>query len=132
MDLTRTIAEASKADEAQACLTAIFLTNPIDDRERLKYLKGTRIDGTCTWIKAHELYKSWLSSQSQLLWLSGDPGKGKTSKSFSLILPVFALLKSSAHFRTRLGTMSAGRKTFKSNARTDHECSAIHFPLRGA
>ena len=59
-------------------MSAIFLMDPKDDWEALKYIKGSRVDETCTWIKGHEVYKSWLSSDAQLLWLSGSPGKGKT------------------------------------------------------
>ncbi|CZR58736.1 uncharacterized protein PAC_08628 [Phialocephala subalpina] len=70
--------------EAPACLTALFLTNPRDDRQKLIYAKGTRVDGTCEWIKRNPLYELWLCSHSQLLWLSGGPGKGKTMLSIFL------------------------------------------------
>jgi hypothetical protein len=62
-------------------LTALFLTiqpDPRDDRDRLIHEKGPIVEGTCEWIKTNELYNSWLHSRSQLLWLSGGPGKGKT------------------------------------------------------
>ena len=71
-------------DEAETCLTALFLTDPRDDREQLIQAKGSRVDGTCEWIKSNRLYTSWLDSQSQLLWLSGGPGKGKTMLSIFL------------------------------------------------
>ena len=66
------------------CLSAVFLTDPNDDREALKQTKGSRVEGTCSWIKDHEVYKSWLSSGSELLWLAGGPGKGKTMISICL------------------------------------------------
>jgi len=47
-------------------------------------VKGSKVDGTCEWIKKNVLYRSWLSSDSQLLWLSGGPGKGKTMLSIFL------------------------------------------------
>lgn len=56
----------------------MFLTDPKNDRLRIGREKGSRVDGTCEWIKSHHLYKSWFNSTSQLLWLSGGPGKGKT------------------------------------------------------
>jgi NACHT domain len=61
-----------------------FLTDPRDDREKLTHLKGSRVDGTCKWIKTNELYNSWLHFPSQLLWLSGGLGKGKTMLSIFL------------------------------------------------
>jgi ankyrin repeat domain-containing protein 50 len=71
-------------EEANACLTAIFLTDPQDDRDKLIHIKGSRVDGTCEWIKTNELYNAWLNFHSQLLWLSGGPGKGKTMLSIFL------------------------------------------------
>ncbi|MCJ1270547.1 hypothetical protein MMC22_010444 [Lobaria immixta] len=71
-------------DEAEACLRALFLTDPMDDREQLIQAKGSRVDDTCDWIKSNELYHSWLHSHSQLLWISGGPGKGKTMLSIFL------------------------------------------------
>ena len=71
-------------DEAEACLRALFLTDPSDDREQLIQAKGSRAEGTCEWIKSNKLYNSWLHSRSQLLWLSGGPDKGKTMLSIFL------------------------------------------------
>jgi hypothetical protein len=79
--LSDTILEGLEEDK---CLTALFWTNPRDDREKLIQTKGPRVDGTCEWIKTNELYSSWLHSHSQLLWLSGGPGKGKTMLSIFL------------------------------------------------
>ena len=56
----------------------------MEDREQLIQAKGSRVDGTCDWIKSNELYHSWLHSLSQLLWISGGPGKGKTMLSIFL------------------------------------------------
>ena len=65
-------------------MTALFLTDPKDDREQLIQAKGSRVDSTCEWIKSNAVYESWLHSRSQLLWLSGGPGKGKTMLSIFL------------------------------------------------
>ena len=73
-----------KDDETEACLRALFLTDPRDDREKLVQIKGSIVEGTCEWIKGNALYSSWLGSYSQLLWLSGGPGKGKTMLSIFL------------------------------------------------
>lgn len=75
--------EASNKDYIN-CLAALFLTEPKDDRELLLSTKGSRVDGTCIWIKDNASYKSWLCSASRLLWLSGGPGKGKTMLSIFL------------------------------------------------
>ena len=82
--LSRIISVGPVEDEAQACLSALFLTDPRDDRAKLISTKGARVEGTCEWIKSHALYDLWLRSQSQLLWISGGPGKGKTMLSIFL------------------------------------------------
>ena len=78
---------------ARACLAALFLTDPIDDREKLITTKGSRADGTCEWIIENMHYRSWLESRSQLLWLSGGPGKGKTMLSIYLAEHLESTLK---------------------------------------
>lgn len=82
--LSNVILVGPNEDEAQACLRALFLTDIYADRAKLISSKGPRVDGTCEWIKSHPLYNAWLRSQSQLLWLSGGPGKGKTMLSIFL------------------------------------------------
>ena len=84
MVLTDAIQDGSDEDDAQKCMTALFLADPRDDRGKLLQKKGSRVDGTCEWIKNNALYGSWLCSHSQLLWLSGGPGKGKTMLSIFL------------------------------------------------
>lgn len=74
----------SRSREQQECLTALFLTDPLDDRNKLTQIKGSRVDGTCEWIETNDLYNSWRDTRSQLLWVSGGPGKGKTMLSIFL------------------------------------------------
>ena len=71
-------------DKTETCLSSLFLTDPKDDREKLIQEKGSRVNGTCEWIKSNKLYNWWLQSPSQLLWLSGGPSKGKTMLSIFL------------------------------------------------
>src|SRR5271156_2281700 len=66
------------------CRAELFLTDPLDDRAELITAKGQRVPGTCQWITTNKTYASWLASRSQLLWLSGGPGKGKTMLSIFL------------------------------------------------
>jgi len=72
-------------DEEKSCMRALFLTDPRDDRKNLEHDKGKRADKTCEWIKSNATYISWLEGDSSnLLWLSGGPGKGKTMLSIFL------------------------------------------------
>ncbi|KAJ9654853.1 hypothetical protein H2201_008927 [Coniosporium apollinis] len=76
-------------DLTRDCLAALWqtspsLTDPVEDRKAPIDKKGSRVSGTCEWIRNNEIYDSWLHSRSQLLWLSGGPGKGKTMLSIFL------------------------------------------------
>jgi ankyrin repeat protein/nucleoside-triphosphatase THEP1 len=43
------------------------------------------VPGTCQWIYNHHMFASWLGQNSSaLLWLTGHPGSGKTTMSYSL------------------------------------------------
>ncbi|OBT58317.1 hypothetical protein VE04_01787 [Pseudogymnoascus sp. 24MN13] len=75
--------DTRKKDE-ESCIRALFLTDPRDDRDKLVDIKISRTEGTCEWIKTNTLYNTWFHSDSQLLWLSGGPGKGKTMLSIFL------------------------------------------------
>src|SRR6266702_5260426 len=78
----RTLIDADK--ETADCRNALYLTNPHVDRENLRSAKRTRVAGTCEWIRNNSMYQSWLDGNTQLLWISGGPGKGKTMLSIFL------------------------------------------------
>ena len=68
------------------CLQSLFLSNPQDDLAAIRSGKGKRTAGTCEWILTQDRYTSWLIGESsQLLWLSGAPGIGKTMISSFLV-----------------------------------------------
>ena len=69
---------AKGAEQAQTYLRALTVTDATIDREVLITTKGKRTDGTCVWIKSNEIYKSWIGSGTNFIWISGGPGKGKT------------------------------------------------------
>lgn len=63
----------------------IFVTDPEVDRQKILTAKGTRVPGTCEWIKQDPTYMAWLHRNTNLLWVSGAPGKGKTMFSLFII-----------------------------------------------
>ncbi|KAK2780510.1 ankyrin repeat protein [Colletotrichum kahawae] len=71
--------------ELKSCIEAFYVTDPRVDRDELINFKGERTGGTCEWIRDDETYKAWLANEcSQLLWISGSPGQGKTMLSIFL------------------------------------------------
>ena len=54
--------------------------------EESKNLNQDRVVGTCKWVLDHDKFRSWSNShKNDLLWISADPGCGKSVLSRSLI-----------------------------------------------
>jgi hypothetical protein len=54
-------------------------TDPLLDKERIKESKDPLLENSCDWVFTDEAFQTWWhTSTSYLLWISGDPGKGKT------------------------------------------------------
>ncbi|WQF87977.1 Putative alpha/beta hydrolase-1, NACHT nucleoside triphosphatase [Colletotrichum destructivum] len=79
--------------EARACLRDLFVTDPLEDKKALKRKKGDRARGTCKWIMGAEELTTWLDpgqtthsegQASQVLWLHGNPGTGKSTMAIFL------------------------------------------------
>ncbi|KAJ6016426.1 hypothetical protein N7540_011017 [Penicillium herquei] len=63
----------------QACLRDLRTTNPYDDKERIKKTNGGLLKDSYRWILENEAFIKWQNTESnRLLWIRGDPGKGKT------------------------------------------------------
>ncbi|KAJ5743781.1 hypothetical protein N7533_008651 [Penicillium manginii] len=63
----------------RACLQDLQTTNPRHDKDRIEKDKGGLLKDAYCWILEHVDFKRWQSQeQSSLLWVKGDPGKGKT------------------------------------------------------
>lgn len=70
----------------RSCLKALRTTDPRDDKERLEKSNGGLFRDSCSWILDTFDFKRWRSDpNNNLLWIKGDPGKGKTMLLCSLI-----------------------------------------------
>jgi hypothetical protein len=74
-------------------LRDLFLTDPFEDKNALKRKKGIRATGTCEWILETEELSAWLDTErrtesqnhaTNILWLHGLPGTGKSTMSIFL------------------------------------------------
>jgi len=77
--------------EGEKCLQDFFLSDPLEKKNELKHKKGGRAKGTCVWIFGTEDLTNWLGSgrcaesrSSDILWLHGLPGMGKSTMSIYL------------------------------------------------
>jgi hypothetical protein len=61
------------------CLRDLYLNDPRDDKRRLEETKGGLLEDASHWILNNSEYQEWHDGQrDRLLWIRGDPGKGKT------------------------------------------------------
>ena len=69
-------------DKEERCLQTLRTS----EYEKHKARNPDRVDGTCRWFLDHQNYKAWYESKkSALLWVSADPGCGKSVLSKSII-----------------------------------------------
>ena len=63
----------------QKCLEDLFLTNPSDDMTRIEGTKGGLLKDSYMWILSNQDFIDWRDrNETRLLWIKGNPGKGKT------------------------------------------------------
>ena len=63
----------------QKCIQELRLTDPRYDKKRIEDTKGGLLEGSYHWILENADFQQWRNNQqSRLLWIKGDPGKGKT------------------------------------------------------
>lgn len=61
------------------CLAELRISDPRDDKSRIVSSKGGLLKDSYRWIFENADFKQWHSDKnSSLLWIKGDPGKGKT------------------------------------------------------
>ncbi|KAK3934862.1 hypothetical protein QBC46DRAFT_425470 [Diplogelasinospora grovesii] len=65
--------------ETRACLEALQASDPRDDKDRIESDKGGLLRDSYRWVLSHVDFQRWRDDRDgQLLWIRGDPGKGKT------------------------------------------------------
>ncbi|KAL9619027.1 MAG: hypothetical protein Q9160_006348 [Pyrenula sp. 1 TL-2023] len=65
--------------KAKECLRDLYVTDPRVDKTRIEETKGGLLEDSYHWILKNSDFQEWYGNlQSSLLWIKGDPGKGKT------------------------------------------------------
>ena len=83
---TTTEADILQEEDNRRCLSDLLLTNPRDDKIRIEKTKGGLYLGASKWVLEHKDFRQWRESENaKLLWIRGDPGKGKTMLMITII-----------------------------------------------
>jgi hypothetical protein len=63
----------------ERCVQDVRHTDPRDDKKRIEETKGGLLADSYRWILDNATFQQWQQDpHSRLLWIRGDPGKGKT------------------------------------------------------
>ena len=66
-------------DKREKCIQDLRLTDPYYDKKRIEDTNGGLLEDSYRWIFKNSEFQQWYSTrQSPLLWIRGNPGKGKT------------------------------------------------------
>lgn len=86
----QTVGAAVWLDENdKQCIRDLRLTDPRHDKERIEASKDYLLEGSCSWVLEDPAFADWWTRKdSRLLWIHGDPGKGKTMMMLALISEV--------------------------------------------
>ncbi|KAL2808652.1 WD40-repeat-containing domain protein [Aspergillus granulosus] len=73
-------------DKDNSCLRDLLVADPETERRRIEATKGGLLDDSFRWVLDNAEFQKWhTNSESQLLWIKGDPGKGKTMLMIGII-----------------------------------------------
>src|SRR5467141_3786172 len=73
-------------DKDHHCLADLLLTDPRNEKIRIEWTKGGLLSDSFRWILNNSEFQRWREDkQSQLLWIKGDAGKGKTMLMIGII-----------------------------------------------
>jgi hypothetical protein len=66
-------------DSDTSCIRDLRTTNPQEDKVRIEESKGGLLKDSYCWVLENAAFQQWHNDTcSQLLWIKGNPGKGKT------------------------------------------------------
>jgi hypothetical protein len=69
----------NEVHKLEQCIQDIRPTDPRNDKKRIEETKGGLLADSYRWVLDNTAFRHWHEyKHSQLLWVKGDPGKGKT------------------------------------------------------
>ncbi|KAL5371773.1 hypothetical protein DPSP01_014016 [Paraphaeosphaeria sporulosa] len=81
----------------ERCVQDIRHTDPRDDKKRIEETKGGLLANSYRWVLDNATFQQWQQDQhGRLLWVKGDPGKGKTMLLCGIIDELHSLLPKTA------------------------------------
>jgi hypothetical protein len=86
-----------KIRKQEECLYDLRATDPRHDKKRIEDTKGGLLAESYRWVFANTTYQQWQQDpHNRLLWVKGDPGKGKTMLLCGIIDELYSSLPQTA------------------------------------
>jgi NACHT domain len=86
--------DSARNDSDQQCLQALLVTDPRVEKTRISLSKDALLDGSCTWVLSDPAFVDWWNRDDiRILWIHGDPGKGKTMMAMALVDEILTRLR---------------------------------------
>jgi hypothetical protein len=84
-------------DKLERCVQDIRQTDPRDDKKRIEETKGGLLADSYCWVLNNIIFQQWQQDpHSRLLWVKGDPGKGKTMLLCGIIKELYSSMPSTS------------------------------------
>ncbi|KKF92239.1 Vegetative incompatibility protein HET-E-1 [Ceratocystis platani] len=78
-DQTNQHGKNNEDEKNKQCLSDLYVTDPQDDKEIIEAKKGGLLKGSYQWVLEHKDFQRFRNEKdTRILWIKGDPGKGKT------------------------------------------------------
>ncbi|KAF5614116.1 vegetative incompatibility het-E-1 [Fusarium tjaetaba] len=76
----------AERDDQRECFRSLRQTDPRSDKKRIEETRGGLYSASCAWILEQSDFVRWRhDAERRMLWIKGDPGKGKTKLLCSVI-----------------------------------------------
>ncbi|KAH5983249.1 hypothetical protein HBI84_248700 [Parastagonospora nodorum] len=87
-----------EVDTVSKCLRDLYCTDPCNDKKRIEETNGGLLADSYRWVLDNTAFLQWRQDpHSRLLWIKGDPGKGKTMLLCGIIDELQSLMHATTH-----------------------------------
>lgn len=91
-EIKATRAETKMTTDQEMLIAVRTILNPsFTASNRYMSISKARAPGTGEWVKDHKSFKTWINDEDSILWVSGNPGAGKSFIAGSIIAHLSAL-----------------------------------------
>lgn len=81
----RNVDAGARKSTALKKLASLLKVEEDDTKRQLEDIENAYVDGTLAWFRDQEVYTNFVDGDAPLLWVTGPPGNGKSTLSFTVV-----------------------------------------------